>query len=92
MIGSTVTKIITGYGRDHDVSQAQPVGSLRQPNRFIRFQGSRPAALHRAKPARAGADIAEDHEGRRFLRITLHAVGAFGVFANRLQPKFVEDI
>jgi hypothetical protein len=47
---------------------------------------------HTAKPTASGADIAQDHERRRFLGIALHAVGTFCVVADRLQPQLVNQV
>ena len=71
--------------------KAQPSGGFGDALWFVGSQGSWSAAIDRAKSAGAGADGAKDHEGGRFLGVTLHPVRTFGVVANRFQAEFFEQ-
>ena len=82
---AAVRQIIAGDRRNDYVSQAQTQCGLRQPLRLVTIGWKRPAPLHGTEAAWTSADVAEDHEGGRLLRIALHAIRAMRVIADRFQ-------
>ena len=65
VLGAAVGQVVAGHRRDHDVPQAEPGAGLGQPVGLVERDGLGMAALDRAEAARAGADLAQDHERRR---------------------------
>ena len=72
--------------------QAQSLGGLGQPLWLIGFERRGLAFVDRAEAAGPRADSAQDHERGRLLRPTFHAIGAFGLFANRFQPQIGQHL
>ena len=91
MLGAAVRQIIARDRSDDDVRQTQPGGRFGHALGLVLFDLLRLPLGDGAEAARPGADIAQDHERGRLLRVALHAVGAFGVVANRLQAQLLKQ-
>lgn len=66
--------------------EPQPLRRLGQPLGFVGFELLWLSPADSTKTAGTGADISQHHKGGGLLRVALHPVGAFGVFAHRFQP------
>ena len=64
---------------------------FRDAVRFVVFNQLRRTAGDRTEAARPGANIAEDHEGRRPPGVTFGPVRTACVLANRFQAKFAQQ-
>ncbi len=91
MVRAPVRQIVACDRRNHDVLQPETEGGFGHALRFILGRTLRLTASHGTETARTRANLAENHERRRLLRVAFHAVGAFGLFANRGQLQFVEQ-
>ena len=91
MLGAAIGQVVARDRSDDDMLQAQPRSGFGQPLGLIALGRRGTAALDGTKAAGPRADVAQDHERGRLLRIALHPVGTFGVFADRFQPQLVEQ-
>ena len=92
VLGAAVGRVVAGHRRDHDVPQAQPGAGLGQPVGLVDRNGLGLAPLHRAEAARAGADLAQDHERRRPAGPAFRAVRATAALADRLEPQLGDQV
>ena len=83
--GAVVRQVVAVDGRDHRVAQAHLLHLVRDAQRLERVVPGRHPRLDVAEPAAAGADVAEDHEGRRAALPALADVGAVRLLADRVQ-------
>jgi hypothetical protein len=60
--------------------------------RFVGFQRLRIAARHRAEPTRPSADVAHNHESRGAARVAFGTIRATGIFANRFELQFAQQM
>src|SRR6266566_2622835 len=77
---------------DDRVLEPQLSDGFRHPRRLAQVELRGPARRHRAKPARARADVAEDHEGSGTAIPAVEDVGTAGFLADRVQPPALNDL
>src|SRR5438128_1412257 len=82
---AAVRNVVPVDGRDDRVVQAEVVDRLRQADWFEEIELPRATRSHRAIPARARADGAQDHECRLARLEALADVRAMGLFAHRVE-------
>jgi hypothetical protein len=85
MFAAAVGKVIARYRGDDHVFEAESCGGFGDALRLVEFQRIGSTSRHGAKSAWSGANVPHDHEGCGLLRVALHAIGAFGIFAHRLE-------
>ena len=83
--GPVVGEIVAVDGGDHRVLQAHPLDLVCDAQRLERVVPGRLAGLDVAEAAAAGADVAEDHEGRRAALPALADVRAVRLLADGVQ-------
>ncbi len=85
---AAIRLIVTIYGSDDGVAQAHFFDCFRDALGFIFFgRSQRLAGRYRAKAARAGADVAEDHECGGAMFPAFAHVGAARAFTDGMQAK-----
>ena len=72
--------------------QAKTPGGFGYPCRLIGLGSNGPTTTHGTESAGAGACIPENHESCSLLGITLHAIGALRVIADRFELEFFQKI
>ena len=93
MGGAAVGDVVAVDRRHDDVLQLHLRGGLRDAQRLERVgRRVRPARVDVAVPARAGAGVAEDLEGRGAAAPALGDVRAPGLLADRVQREAVEQL
>ena len=92
MVSAPIRQVIPGDHGDHDVLKAEFFDRTGNPHGLICF-GSlwRLSEVDVAKAAIASAFFAQGQKGSRLVGIALEPIGAFRLFANRIQPVFGED-
>ena len=91
VVGAAVGQVVTRHRGDHDVAQPQPVAGFGQSFGLVERNLVGPPALDRAKAARPGANVAQDHERRRSPGPALRAVRAAGALADGLEPQLADQ-
>ncbi len=91
VIGSPVVQVVSGDGSDDDVCESESLGGFGHSLGFIEFDRFGFPLGDAAEATGPGADVAEDHEGRRLLAPALGPIRAAGTFADRLQPEVGQD-
>ena len=83
--GPVVGQVVAVDRGDDGVAQAHLLDLGRDPHRLQRVVPGRLAGLHVAEAAAAGADVAEDHEGRGAALPALADVRAVRLLADRVE-------
>jgi hypothetical protein len=91
VFGAPIWEVVASDRSYDNVPESQPLRGFGESLGFVVFRRVRMPARHGTETARTGADITQDHEGRRLARIAFHAVGAFGVVADGFQPQIGEQ-
>jgi hypothetical protein len=78
----SVAQVVPVDRGDHDIAKAHRRDRLGKVQRLVRIDGLRPTMRDVAERAAAGADVAEDHEGRGAVIEALSQVRAHGLFAD----------
>ena len=87
VLGAAVGQVVAGDGGDDDVPQAQAMAGLGQSVGLVEGDGLGMPAIDRTEAARAGADVAQDHERGGSPGPAFRAIRASGTFADRLEPE-----
>ena len=87
VIRAAIPEIVTSDRRDHDMFQIHPAHRCGDPLRFVFFESKWFRRRHSAKPARARATVASDHESRGALAPAFPSVRTLRALANRVQPQ-----
>jgi hypothetical protein len=88
---ASIFQVIAIHRRDDDVREVEFGDRFADPGRFGSIDRLRTPVSDRAVPARACADIAEDHEGRRAVRPALADVRALRFFTHRMQVQIAHQ-
>jgi hypothetical protein len=83
---AAVGQVVAVDAGDHRVLEAELGQGLGHAARLVRIRGQGTPGRHVAEAARAGADVAQDHDGQRAPAPALADVGAAGALADRVQP------
>src|SRR5688500_2719515 len=87
-----ILEVVAVHAGDDDIGQIEPGYRLGQVARLLGVGGERPAVRHVAERAAPGADVAEDHEGRRALAEALGDVRTRSFLAHRVQAVRPQDV
>src|SRR5439155_2618483 len=82
---SAVFELVAVHAGDHRVADAELLDRERGAARLVKIELRGTSRLHGAEAARAGADVAEDHERRRLAAPALGDVGAHRVLADGMK-------
>src|SRR6266699_4852488 len=74
------------------MTQSQLRDRFSDTKRLADIELCRPSRRHRTEAARAGADVAQDHERRRPPAPAVEDVRALRFFANRVQPLALDEL
>src|SRR5262245_39654862 len=86
-----VLELVAVDARDHHVLEAHERKALRHAPRLVLVPRPRPAGLDVAKPAGAGAGVAQYHDGGHATGPALAHVRAAGLLADRVELVLVHD-
>ena len=89
--GPVIAQVVAVDGGNDHVAQSECGHRVRQLPRFRRVRRLGPAVGHVAEGAAAGAEVAEDHEGRGAVTEALAQVRALGLLAHRRQTLLAQQ-
>src|SRR5204862_717488 len=92
VVGAAVVEVIACHGGDDNVLEPESQGGLGDAFGFIVLECLGCAARYGTKAARAGADVAQDHEGCGAPGVALGPVWAAGVLAHRLETQLAQQL
>jgi hypothetical protein len=92
MLGSTIRKIVTGHRGDDNMAKAKPECGLGNPRWLIKFNGLGITFGNRAKTARAGALVSQNHERRCPAGVAFGPIGTLGIFTNSFESEFRKQV
>src|SRR5207249_10996272 len=90
--GAAVPQVVTIDGSDDRVLEPELSHGLGDANGLAEVQLGRPPGRHGAEPARACADVAQDHERGRPAVPAVEDVGAARLFANGVQLRTLNHL
>src|SRR5258706_10673466 len=91
MVSTAVMQIVASDCSDDDMLKAHSVGGLRDPSRFVVFEGKRLRRGDSAEVAGPRATVAGNHESRSAAAPTFPVIWAAGAFAYSMQVQFIEQ-